>query len=71
MQPSLPPCPECGGPQALFWDAPASMVPVSAWRSVPLHACICVRCGHTTLRVLQNDLEPVRKAAEKGKRSRF
>lgn len=59
MQQSLPPCPECGGPRQL-------RVSIRAFRTVPLHACICLRCGHATLRARLNDLEQLRNAAEKG-----
>jgi hypothetical protein len=32
---------------------------------IPLYACVCVNCGHTTLRVHPKDMERLRQEAEK------
>jgi hypothetical protein len=77
MQPSLPPCPECGGRQAVFacMGGPHNVfIPVGGVlisNAVPLYACTCLTCGHTVLRPNPADLEKLRKAAEQGKAVQF
>lgn len=71
----LGPCPECGGPRALFecWTGINSMggstVPVLRLgffkKNAQLWACTCLWCGATTLRPDPDDMERVRKVAEK------
>ena len=71
---SLPSCPECGGRRALFEcraDRRSVFIPLDFFTTVRLYACVCLTCGHTTLRVRPDALEWLREAEEKGKTVQF
>jgi len=74
MQQPLPPCPECGGRRALFeciGDRHAVHIQPDFLTTVRLYACVCLACGHSTLRVHPDALEWLREAEEKGKTIKF
>jgi DNA-directed RNA polymerase subunit RPC12/RpoP len=64
MQPSFPPCPECGGQRAFFKGA-SPAIRLRLFRSIEVYGYTCLECGHTTLRVHPDDLKILHEAAEK------
>jgi hypothetical protein len=72
----LSPCPECGEQRVMFYCDPGSGyslgIPVSGNNmntGIPLYACACLNCGHTTLRIRPKDMEKLRKEAENERRA--
>ena len=68
----LGPCPECGGPRALFeLYTPNSAIVLQLDHNLIsptiayLYTCTCLTCGATTLRPRLSAMPKVRKAAEK------
>lgn len=65
MQPSFPPCPECGGQRA-FFKGPSPAIPFRRLSPpIQVYGFTCLACGHTTLRVHSDDLKSLHEAAEK------
>ncbi len=64
----LPPCPECGGERV--WFQVKGEVGILAdfgegvWKSTReyawIHACTCLKCGTTTLRLAPDQMEKIR-----------
>lgn len=75
MEQPLPPCPECGGIRVIFHcsidDPQGYNLRISSLgfftAGVKLYAYTCLECGNTTLRPDPDDMEKLRKAANKGK----
>jgi hypothetical protein len=79
MEQPLPPCSECGERRVIFHcaiDDPQGynlrITSLGFFASgVKLYACTYLGCGSTTLRPDPDDMEKLRKAAEKGKTVQF
>lgn len=65
MQPSFPPCPECGGQRAFFPGASPAIPFRRLSPPIQVYGFTCLECGHTTLRVHPDDLKSLHEAAEK------
>lgn len=66
----FPPCHECGGTR-FFVRRSNVAIPVTVWNGATFYACVCLACGYTTLRPYPDDLNRLRKAAEKGNAIQF
>lgn len=65
MQPSSPPCPECGGQRAFFKGVSLAIPFRRLSPPIQVYGFTCLECGYTTLRVHPDDLKNLHKAAEK------
>lgn len=62
---SFPPCPVCGGEQALFKRQAGPLLTIGFFESVRLHALVCLKCGHATEHIHPNDMPLLRAIVEK------